>query len=204
MEKKDVRIPQQKRSIEKKEKIIEAANKIFATNGYFNTNTADIAKAAGISTGSVYAYYEDKKDILLVCLNRFGEELTEKICNNVENLRATGDAKSAVKNILKIFVNINDWTKLLRDEILSLKYRDEDVKKYFEKIQNTMMEAVTNQLEECGYTFNHKNEQTFLLFHMIMSIVDELAFEHNSHVNKEILIDECAKAVLPMLSKNIY
>lgn len=201
MEKKDVRIPQQKRSIEKKEKIVEAANKIFMTNGYFNTNTADIAKAAGISTGSVYAYFEDKKDILLLCLNRFGEALTEKICTNIENLNVTGDAEAVIKNILKIFVSNNDWTKLLRDEILSLKYKDEDVKKYFQKIQKTMMEAVTNQLEVCGYTFSNKNEQTFLLFQMIMSIVDELAFEHNPEINKEILIGQCAKAILPLLTK---
>lgn len=36
MDKKDVRIPQQKRSIEKKQKIIAAATQIFMEHGYFN------------------------------------------------------------------------------------------------------------------------------------------------------------------------
>lgn len=201
MDKKNVRIPQQKRSIEKKEKIIEAATQIFMEHGYLNTTTADIGKAAGISTGSVYAYFEDKKDILLACLYRFGEALTQQICEKVSGLSFTGDISTTIKNVLKIFVNYHNWTKLLHDEIMSLQYIDDDVKKYFGDIQKTMMTALANQLRASGYTFRHEREQTFLLFQMIMGIEDELAFNHSSDINQEILINECAKAIVPMLIK---
>lgn len=201
MEKKDVRIPQQKRSIEKKEKILEAAMKIFLKDGYLNTNTADIAKAAGISTGSVYAYYGDKKDILITCLYRFGETLTQKICEKAERLSYTGDIHSTTKSVLEVFVNYHNWTKQLHDEIMSLRYIDEDVKKYFDHIQKTMMDAVTNQLEKAGYYFPHKQEQTFLLFQMILAIDDELAFRHHSDIDQEILIEECVKTIIPLLAK---
>lgn len=201
MDKKDVRIPQQKRSIEKKEKIIEAATGIFMQHGYLNTNTADIAKAASISTGSVYAYFEDKKDILLECLYRFGETLTKQICEKVGSLSFNGDIYNTIKNILKIFVNYHNWTKLLHDEIMSLQYIDADVKNYFESIQKTMMIALSNQLKASGYSFSNEREQTFLLFQMIMGIEDELAFIHSPDINQEILIDECAKAIVPMLIK---
>ena len=201
MEKKDVRIPQQKRSIEKKEKIIEAATRIFMENGYFSTNTADIAKEANISTGSVYAYYEDKKDILLACLNRFGDTLTQEICENIGSLSVTGDISSTIKKVLQIFVDFQNWTKLLHDEIMSLQYRDEDVKNYFSHIEQAMMTAVTNQLDASGYTFRHEREQTFLLFKMIMGIEDELAFDHSPDIDHDILIDECTQTILPMLIK---
>ena len=201
MDKKDVRIPQQKRSIEKKEKIIEAATRIFMEHGYFNTSTADIATAAGISTGSVYAYFEDKKDILLACLYRFGDILTQQICEKVTSLSADGDISSTIKMVLRIFVDYNNWTKLLHDEIMSLQYRDEDVKKYFLNIQATMMTALTNQLEASGYAFSHECEQTFLIFKMTMGIEDELAFNHSPNINHEILIDECTRAIVPMLIK---
>lgn len=201
MDKKSVRVPQQKRSIEKKEKIIEAAFRSFMKNGYFGTNTADIAKEAGISTGSVYAYFQDKKDILLECLYRFGDTLTQEICNNVSSLSITGDINVTIKNVLRIFVNVQNYSKLLRDEILSLKYIDSDIKNYFLYIQDKMMESLTNQLEASGYTFRHKREQTFLLFQMIMGIENELAFEHTPDINKEILIDECTQTIIPMLVK---
>lgn len=201
MDKKDVRIPRQKRSIEKKEKIIAAAFKIFMQNGYFNTNTCDIAKEAGISTGSVYAYFEDKKDILLVCLNQFGDTLTQKICENISRLTFTGDIISTIKSVLRIFIDYQNWSKLLHDEIMSLQYTDKDVKNYFQNIEERMMTAVTRQLEDSGYTLQHKCEQSFLLFKMIMGIEDELAFDHSPDINQEILIDECAKAIKSMLVK---
>ena len=45
-----IRTPQQKRSIDKKNRIIEAGYELFARDGYFNTNTAQIAKHAGAGT----------------------------------------------------------------------------------------------------------------------------------------------------------
>jgi AcrR family transcriptional regulator len=38
------RIPTQKRALEKYERILEAAYKLFNEKGYYNTTTADISK----------------------------------------------------------------------------------------------------------------------------------------------------------------
>ena len=56
----EIREPIQKRSIEKKEKIIKSGFELICEKGYYNTNTAEIAKAAGVSTGIVYQYFKDK------------------------------------------------------------------------------------------------------------------------------------------------
>ena len=48
-----IRQPQQERSIEKKNKIIEAAYEIFSEVGYYAANTPEIAKKAGVSTGII-------------------------------------------------------------------------------------------------------------------------------------------------------
>ena len=61
----EIREPIQKRSIEKKEKIIQAGFELICEKGYYNTNTAEIAKVAGVSTGIVYQYFKDKHDILI-------------------------------------------------------------------------------------------------------------------------------------------
>ena len=41
-------------SLEKKEKIIKAGFNLMCKKGYYNTNTVEIAKFAGVSTGIVY------------------------------------------------------------------------------------------------------------------------------------------------------
>lgn len=49
----------------KEKDIIEAAIKVFAEKGYFKSKISKIADEAGVATGSVYVYYENKEDILL-------------------------------------------------------------------------------------------------------------------------------------------
>ena len=45
----NIREPKQKRAVEKKEKILEAGFELICLNGYYNTNTAEIAKKANVS-----------------------------------------------------------------------------------------------------------------------------------------------------------
>lgn len=201
LDKHDVRIPRQKRSIEKKENIIETAYLIFSRNGYFGTNTAEIAKEAGLSTGSVYAYFTDKKDILLACLNKFGDKLTEDICREIDGLSTTDDISTIVKKVLQILGEFHKQSELYHNEVMSLHYRDMDVKNYFINIQKTMMEAVTKTLEKQGYSFGHSREQTFLLFKMIDGVEDELAFNEHPDIDHDILIEECSRLVISMLVK---
>ena len=58
------RIPTQKRSIEKREKILKAGFELFCKNGYYKANTAKIAKCAGVSTGALYSYFADNERFL--------------------------------------------------------------------------------------------------------------------------------------------
>ena len=71
----EIREPIQKRSIEKKEKIIESGFELICEKGYYNTNTAEIAKNAGVSTGIVYQYFKDKHDILIDALKKYADNI---------------------------------------------------------------------------------------------------------------------------------
>lgn len=201
MGEKIVRVPHQKRSIAKKEKIAEVAYEIFTTKGYFETNTTEIAKQAGVSTGIVYAYFKDKKDILMDCLDRFGGNLTRQICDAIARTTVPGDIHQIARNVLQIFVEMHSAQKLFHDEVMSMQYRDEDVRNYFMKIERAIMSAVSEQLGTYGLTFTFEREQTYILFTLVKGIEDQLAFGQTSDINKEVLIDQCANIVAAMLSR---
>ena len=61
MNEKETRIPKQKRSIEKKQRIKDAAMKLMSEKGYYKTSSNEIAKEAGVSIGTFYSYFADKK-----------------------------------------------------------------------------------------------------------------------------------------------
>ncbi|MDE6420885.1 MAG: TetR/AcrR family transcriptional regulator [Lachnospiraceae bacterium] len=54
------RKPQQRRSIEKKDKIQAAAFVLFCEKGLENTNISEIAQYAGVATGTIYSAFRLK------------------------------------------------------------------------------------------------------------------------------------------------
>ena len=66
----------EERKAETRDMIILAARKVFSEKGYHKAQIADIVKAAGISTGSIYAHFKDKRDLF--------EQISRV---NLENLR---------------------------------------------------------------------------------------------------------------------
>jgi AcrR family transcriptional regulator len=53
---------------DKQKKIINQAMKEFSEKGYKNGNIGVIAKNAGVSKGSMYQYFHDKKELCLYCV----------------------------------------------------------------------------------------------------------------------------------------
>lgn len=85
---------------EKKERIINAALKEFAQNGYEKASTNEIIKEAEIAKGSLFNYFNSKKELYLFLLDyvtKIIEEIYSKVDWNetdlFERIRQTGFVK---------------------------------------------------------------------------------------------------------------
>ena len=54
----------QKNALETRRKILEAAKEVISEKGFENVSVEDIAKAAGVATGSFYTYFKRKEDVV--------------------------------------------------------------------------------------------------------------------------------------------
>ena len=61
------------RDTNKRKKILEAAVRIFARNGFYQSKVSEIAREAEVADGTIYLYFHNKDDILI---NLFEEEMT--------------------------------------------------------------------------------------------------------------------------------
>ena len=50
---------------DKRERILEAAIRVFAQGGFYATRVSDIAREAGVADGTNYLYFENKDDVLI-------------------------------------------------------------------------------------------------------------------------------------------
>jgi len=84
------------RDPEKPQQIIDAAIRVFARKGYFNSRVSDIAREAGIAAGTIYLYFDTKEDILITLFR-------EKMAGFVEALRrAIGEERDAVAKVQRL------------------------------------------------------------------------------------------------------
>jgi hypothetical protein len=63
----------------KKQKIINAGFKVFAAHGYVKASVDEIVKAADISKGSLFYYFESKKNFFLYLYEYSGEQLEKMV-----------------------------------------------------------------------------------------------------------------------------
>ena len=57
-------VQERKRPISGRERIVEAATRLFAERGYAATSTREVAAAAGVSEGLIFKYYPTKRQLL--------------------------------------------------------------------------------------------------------------------------------------------
>lgn len=62
-----------------KKHLIEIAIKQFGENGIITTRTADIAKAANVSHGTVFAHFSTQEELLISVIEEFGNRITHRL-----------------------------------------------------------------------------------------------------------------------------
>lgn len=58
-------------------KLLATATRLFTDNGFANTSTDDIVKAAGVTRGALYHHFVDKRDLFLAVFHRLQQGIDE-------------------------------------------------------------------------------------------------------------------------------
>lgn len=88
--------PRQKRSREKRGRLMAAAIVLFGERGYEGTSIGAIARRARLAIGTFYQHFRSKRQLLLALMDEFLVKLSEV---NLR-LKATFDARAAVHEVL--------------------------------------------------------------------------------------------------------
>jgi AcrR family transcriptional regulator len=78
-------------SEETRRRLVESAAEVFGRRGYDGTTVAEIARNAGLTSGAIYAHYQNKSDLLMSTIERVDGDETA-VLGEAEALAGDGDA----------------------------------------------------------------------------------------------------------------
>lgn len=101
-----VRMPQQTRSRLTRDRIVAAAIAVFEEQGYDQTTTAAIARQAGIGVGTLYAYFPDKRKLMLEILDGTVRRMSDGVVEALAPERwLEGVPRDHVRGVIDAVVN---------------------------------------------------------------------------------------------------
>ncbi|AQS11295.1 HTH-type transcriptional regulator BetI [Clostridium saccharobutylicum] len=199
MSKIKIREPRQTRSIEKKRKIARAGIKLFREKGFHHTNTNEIAKEAGVSTGIVYHYFQDKKAILLAAIDEIIPKFDVKI---IEELHLSKDKKilqGFLSDIIEKVVQFHQTFKSCHKEFEAMRHSDPDVEKRMNKFKDDFLCEIVDALPSLGFDVSNPQEKVHMIYDMIDQYCHSVVFNKRDKINYDDMKSLIIQSILNLV-----
>lgn len=196
----EIREPVQKRSIEKKEKIIESGFELICEKGYYNTNTAEIAKNAGVSTGIIYQYFKDKHDIFIEALKKFADNIFYPMLDIPLKSFDKNNLNEIVRKMIDNFIQNHKLSQSAHEEIMAMAHSDKDVAFYFNKREIEMTEKIYDLLVKNGFDSKNLMEKSHIAIGLIDNLCHEIVYHKHSELNYNVMTDICIDTIVKLLN----
>lgn len=170
----DTLIAAQKTKTVKQQKIIETAIKLFAEKGFSNTSTAEIAKMAEVSEGTIFKHYGTKDKLLLSIILPFVKDSLPSMANEVFNEILTNNTtfeqfiRAFLKNRIDFF---NGNRELFRVFIKEVIYKDELKKEIFPHlIKNItpLFNRMVTEFKQSGELIDKPTDQVLIFLATVL------------------------------------
>jgi TetR/AcrR family fatty acid metabolism transcriptional regulator len=159
---------------DKRERILAAAERVFARRGFFAARVSEIAKDAGVADGTIYLYFKSKDELLI--------SLFEQRMKQVNAVLRTALA-SETKPVAQLRALIRSYLRLVHDEpaaaeVLTIELRQSS--KFMKEYENAefadflrMLGGVIAKGQEAGELDD--GIPSHVAARMIFGMLDELA-----------------------------
>jgi TetR/AcrR family fatty acid metabolism transcriptional regulator len=159
---------------DKRERILTAAERIFARRGFFAAKVSDVAKEAGVADGTIYLYFKSKDDLLISLFERRMQQVNEALREAVAGI-------DSPREQLRAF--IKTYLQLVHDEptaveVLTIELRQ--ISKFMKEYENPQFADFLRLLGGIIADAQERREldrsiPAHVAARMIFGVLDELA-----------------------------
>ena len=164
--------PTQQRSREMVDRILEAAARIFAEQGYHGTTTNHVAEAAEVSVGSLYQYFPNKDALLVGLAEQHVAEAIEGLTAVAAQLRvAAPDVEATCRAFVATAVAVNQPDELHR--ILWTALRTAALEETLHELDSLLIDEVSWHLRRLGHPVEVAPQRAAVLLTAVSAVIHE-------------------------------
>lgn len=136
--------PKQNRGLETKQRILQAGFELFSQKGLHGTNSREIAATAGVSIGSFYTYYKDKRLLFMELIRSHCSKILKVLNNFSVEAYLEKDPREAVHTLIQSVWMLHTSVYPLNQKAIALREIDAEI----DMIIREQEEAIVQRLVE--------------------------------------------------------
>jgi TetR/AcrR family fatty acid metabolism transcriptional regulator len=153
--------------------IIEAAVKVFARQGFYQSTVAQIAREAGVADGTIYLYFKNKDDILVNFFQYKTKQVFERFRAEVNQAESSLDKlRNLIRRHLAEFQRDRDMAILYQVGTHQIDRLAEDQIREMSKMYQDLISEIVEAGQQEGYI--RKDLYVGLVKRFILGGVDEV------------------------------
>lgn len=153
--------------------ILEAAVRVFARQGFYQSTISQIAKEAGVADGTIYLYFKNKDDILVQFFSYRTKQVFESFRKEVDRAQTSADKlRNLVRRHLAEFQRDRDGAVVYQVETHQSSRLAEDQIREMSQMYRDLISEIVEQGQQEGNI--RKDLYVGLVKRFIIGAVDEV------------------------------
>ena len=154
---KGVNQPKTKLGLAKMHKIIEAAEELFTSVGFYQTSISDICKKANTAVGTFYIYFNTKTDIYRYLMEKYKRQIKDHLADAIKDCKTRYEReREGIKCFIKYAVkhpNVYNiiWGSLSIDKSMFTDYYVSFARSYTRALEGDLSEMNTGDTTTVAY-----------------------------------------------------
>lgn len=196
----DVREPIKESAILKKNRIIEKGFELMCEKGYHNVNCVDIAHYASVSTGIIYQYFNDKRDIFIEGVKNYSNSIFYPVLDVLEGKSINKDNFSSnVSEIIDKFINTHKMSYRAHEELMSMSHIDSEINKIFSDNEVNMTRRIVDVLQSNGFVISNVFEKVHIIIGLVDNFCHEVVYHNHEGMNYDVMKSEIIKIIVGLI-----
>ena len=191
-----------KNTTEKYQKIIDAAIKVFAKKGFYNSKVSDVAAEADVADGTIYLYFKNKDDLLISIFEHSMDFFFQQAKDHLSGIESQAEKlKKFIALHLALVQKNQNLATVIQIELRSshkfmIEYRPEKFLQYLQLLEKIILEGQEKNLFK-------KTVDLEIATRIIFGAIDELALVWILMKKKRYQLDQAADQLFQLIYDGI-